>query len=176
MQFKAFGKKLKLTPRTIPEPLRDRTEFGPEGQEATPRYLRKTYLIFVLAYLVVNGWIIIVPLIPPYKDGLGNKLQIKGWYYIVIVAATCGLAGAYYTAAFGYASVRTGQRGFTHAQIVDQARIDPERRKSIMNIAGVHPEIIEDEYNDPQYGNRRSVEVLVDSNVSRNSDFCVRLY
>lgn len=62
--------------------------------------------------------------------------------------------------------MRTGQIGITHADLVEQARRNPNAGKSIMTYAGVHPEIIEDEYNDPQYGNRRSVEVIIDSEVS----------
>jgi hypothetical protein len=130
------------------------------------RWLRKTYWLFALAYLGINAWIVIVPLIGPYTDGNGNELEVKGWYYIVILACVQACALLYYLVTFSRTPVRTGAQGVSHDQISEAIKQEPDKQLSIMNLAGVHPEIIEDEYNDPQYGNRRSIKVVIDSPVS----------
>jgi hypothetical protein len=150
--------------RHIPEPTRDRSNYGSEGQALAPWFLRHTYWLFTIAYLAVNGFIVIAPLIPPYTDSDGNNLQIKGWYYIVITASVFLSAFLYYLAAFAFAFVRSGE-GLDPAQLVLQAEKNPEKGASIMSVAGVHPEIIEGECHDSQYGNRRSVKVIIDSDV-----------
>jgi hypothetical protein len=137
------------------------------GHPTEARWLRKTYWLFALAYLCINAWIVIVPLIGPYTDGNGNELEIKGWYYIVILACVQACALLYYLVTFSRTPVRTGAQGVSHDQISESIKQHPEKKPSIMNLAGVHPEIIEDEYNDPQYGNRRSIKVVIDSQVSR---------
>jgi len=153
-----------FTPRDIPQPNRDRLNYGSEGQPLASRFLRHTYWLFTIAYLAVNGFIVIVPLIGPYEDSNGNSLQIKGWYYIVITGFLFLSASLYYLATFAFAFVRSGE-GLDHAQLVLQAEQNPEKRASIMSVAGVHPEIIEDEYHDSQYGRRRSIKVIIDSDV-----------
>jgi hypothetical protein len=173
-----FGKTIRLTPREIPPPIRDRSRLPSVGEHIRHSHhfeqptqsgwvpsLGKTYWFFAFAYLVLNAWIVIVPLVPPYTDGNGNKLQVQGWWYIVIVACVYLCAILYYLATFSRAPVRTLARRASHNQIVEAVKERPDRQLSIMNIAGVHPEIIEDEYNDPQYGNRRSIQVVIDSEV-----------
>jgi hypothetical protein len=139
--------------RTVPRPEPPRESQSTYLRPAS-KWLQNTWWLLAVAYLIVNGMIIIVPLIPPYTDGNGNSLQIKGWYYITIVACTFVSAGTYYLLAFKPGSVQPGTESHTGT------------KQPIISWAGVHLKIHEDNFNDPQYGNRRKVKVIVDDNVS----------
>jgi hypothetical protein len=112
-----------------------------------------------------------VPLIPPYTDGNDKNLEIKGWYYITIVASISASAIIYYLAAFASAPNRSGG---TRAELLTQlAGAERSHGYSILKYAGVHPELFEDDEHNPQYGYRRQVEVVIDDEVYACS--CVRL-
>jgi hypothetical protein len=96
-------------------------------------------------------------------NGNGTDLEIKGWYYIAIVACMSTVAIIYYLVAFAQAPNRSGG---THAELLAQsAGARGSRGHSIMTYAGVHPELFEEDEHNPQYGYRRQVEVVIDDSV-----------
>jgi len=112
-----------------------------------------------------------MPLVPPYRDGNGKDLEVKGWHYVTVVGCVVGSSFLYYTLAIATAPVRSGSE---HLELLQEAERDeelnPANGLSIMRFAGVHPEIFEEKRHNAQYGYRRSVAVIVNSNVSSVSE------
>jgi hypothetical protein len=122
----------------------------------------KTVWILAFAYFCLNGFIVIVPLIGTLTDGECNRLDLQGWYYVTIVAGIFLMSIIYYFSAFASAAVRSDG---DYEELLAKAEAMPVIRPSIMSLAGVHPEIIEQDVHDAQYGNRRTVAVIIDDDV-----------
>jgi predicted cobalt transporter CbtA len=106
---------------------------------------------------------VVVPLIPPYTNGNGKNLETKGWYYVAIVAGMSAVAIIYYLFAFAFTPKRSGG---THAELLAQSvAAEGSHGYSIMTLAGVRPELFEEDMHDPQYGYRRQVEVVISNSV-----------
>ena len=104
-----------------------------------------------------------MPLISPYTSGSGKDLEIKGWYYVAVVACVFIAAIIYYLVAFAWAPNRSGG---THAELLAQsADAEGSHGHSIMAYAGVHPELFEEVEHNSQYGYRRQVKVVIDDSV-----------
>jgi len=158
---------LTLNPRNIPAPSAARWNANRHPETDDEPWLLGTLFakwFFVIAYLCFNLYIIVMPLIPPYKDGNGIDLEVKGWHYVTVISCVFGVSFLYYTLTIATAPVRSGGE---HSELLQEAERDQELNLangfSIMRSAGVHPEIFEERRHNAQYGYRRSVEVLVDS-------------
>jgi hypothetical protein len=110
-------------------------------------------LFFSLIYFGSNLYIVIVPIIPPYRNSNGAALEVKGWIYITIVVSIIIASIVYYILAFGY-------RQTTNASNV----VEPT--KSIVGWARALPRLRENDTHEPQYGFRRWVEIEYGSDVS----------
>ncbi|OBT52025.1 hypothetical protein VE04_06969, partial [Pseudogymnoascus sp. 24MN13] len=153
-------KLLHLNARKIPKPSDDRWPHTELGHPEQSKLLRKLFWPLAVIYICFNGYIVVVPLIPPYTNGNGKDLDIKGWYYVAVVACISTAAITYYLVAFGRAPNRSGG---THAELLAQpVGAEGSRGYSIMTYAGVHPELFEEDEHNQQYGYRRQVEVVID--------------
>jgi hypothetical protein len=102
---------------------------------------------FSFVYFGFNVYIVVVPLIGPYQNANGTRLEIKGWYYIVAVGCIFAAAIVYYYLAFGY------------RQRLDANNNIYPRRSVVQAARGALPLLHEDRVHDPQYGVRRWVEI-----------------
>jgi hypothetical protein len=102
---------------------------------------------FSFVYFGFNVYIVTVPLLGPYQDANGTKLEVKGWYYILIVGCIFTAAMVYYYLAFGY------------RQTFDATRNIIQPKRSIVRAAKGCPLLHEEQVHDPQYGVRRWVEI-----------------
>ncbi|KAE9377482.1 hypothetical protein N431DRAFT_461088 [Stipitochalara longipes BDJ] len=102
---------------------------------------------FTFIYLGFNIYIVVVPLIGPYQDANGKNLEVKGWYYIVVMGCIVAAAMLYYFLAFGY------------GQQFDITRNIVYPKRTIVRAANALPLLHEDSVHDPQYGVRRWVEI-----------------
>ncbi len=120
-----------------------------------PRPIRQSWILrslwvkgfFTFVYLGINIYIVIVTLIGPYEDGNGQKLHVKGWYYIVVVGCIVFAAVLYYYLTIGFTGVESPQ----------QPELHPER--SILRFAGVEPKMCEAPIHDSRFGFRKTVEI-----------------
>jgi hypothetical protein len=110
-------------------------------------------LIFSAIYFGFNLYILIVSIIPPYRNSNGAALEVKGWIYITIVVSVIIAGIIYYFLAFGY---RQTTKAFNVV----------EPTKSIVGLARAAPRLHENDTHEPQYGIRRWVEIKYGSNVS----------
>jgi hypothetical protein len=102
---------------------------------------------FTVVYFGFNIYIIVVPLIGPYRDANGTKLEVKGWYYILIVGCFFTAAIVYYYLAFGYRQRFDANRNIVYP------------KRTIVEVARACPLLHEEQLHDPQYGVRRWVEI-----------------
>jgi hypothetical protein len=139
---------LLLDRRAIREPTQRNWNRTSDGRPILqPAWLRHTFSKWglAIAYFCVNTFIVVMPLIPPYRDSNGTELEVKGWYYITIVVCIFTSACIYYITTIG----------------------NPQR--TLLSLAGVRPEMHEEEIHDPDYGYRKTVEVRIYSDVSCSS-------
>jgi hypothetical protein len=103
-----------------------------------------------VVYFGFNAYIVIVPLIPPYINGNGTKQEVKGWVYIVVVIIVISVAVVYYYAVFG---LTTDAQGGLH------------KERTVLRLTNSYPILLQEPEHDPNYGVRRKVEIVHDSNV-----------
>jgi hypothetical protein len=102
---------------------------------------------FSFVYFGFNVYIVVVPLIGPYQDANHKDLEVKGWYYVLVVGCIFVAAIVYYYLAFGY------RQSFNAGNNI----MSPKR--SIVSAARGSPLLHENAVHDPQYGVRRWVEI-----------------
>lgn len=91
-------------------------------------------VLLAIIFVMFNLAILIIPLIPPYRDANGSSREILGWYYIVILSVVVLVAIIYYFAIHN-------------------------RKWSILTLGGARPEIVTFKEHNETYGNRREVQI-----------------
>lgn len=106
-----------------------------------------------LFYFLINCYILVVTVIPPYVDGKGKPLEVQGWWYAAVVGVVIGAAILYYCLVIGL----TGS--------------NPNR--SILRAAGLETRMNAAQEHDAKYGYRKFVQL----SVSEDSEVrCVPLW
>jgi hypothetical protein len=142
---------MKLKARQIPLPTVRKW-----SQEGVSFFLRSraAKAFFTMVYLGFNIYIVVVPLIGPYRNANKDSLEVRGWVYIVIVGSIFTAAVIYYYMAFGY------------KQTFDANLNTVKPTRTIARWANACPLLCEEPIHDQQYGVRRKVEMVYEKTVS----------
>ena len=131
-----------LSNKNFPPPLR---RYGKAWTATTElKILRslKSKILLAAFYVSFNLAILILPLIPPYRNANGSPRKVLGWYYIVANSIVMTIGTIYYF------SVHNS-------------------RWSILRLAGVEPHINTLDHHDETYGYRNEMVVT-----SVSTSFC----
>ena len=123
-----------LSRREFPLPRRRHGEKWTSSYELKILQSLWSKALLAVLYVMFSFAILIIPLIPPYKNADGSAREVQGWYFTVIVSAIVLVAIAYYFAIHN-------------------------STWSILSLGGVNPEVCVFQEHDQTYGNRRRVRI-----------------